>query len=69
MPKKKIKNHDNDYDRNNVYMFHNTKYDFHLQTNADGWEQAMMKFDICDFADRDDWRIYVQCGSQPTRSR
>ena len=34
--------------------------------NADGWDQAMMKFDVANFPNRDDWKIYVACGHQPT---
>ena len=39
-------------------------YNFLL--NADGWDQAMMKFDVANFPNRDDWKIYVACGHQPT---
>ena len=50
-------------------MFHNERYDIQLFTNADGWDQAMMKFDICDFDNRDEWSIYLRCGSQPTKGK
>ena len=66
MPKKKIQYHGDDEDKNSVYMYHNEKYDIHLFTNADGWSQAMMKFDVANFPNRDDWKIYVACGHQPT---
>jgi hypothetical protein len=50
---------------NNVYMFHNVKHDLHLFINADGYETAMMKFDLCKFVDRKDWKIFLECGHQP----
>ena len=31
-------------------------------TCADGWDQAMMKFDICNFPNRKEWKIFLQCG-------
>nr|BAR32266.1 hypothetical protein [uncultured Mediterranean phage uvMED] len=68
MPKKKVKYHGDDKDRNSVYMFHNERYDVHLFANADGWDQAMNTFDICNFPHRDDWKVYVACGQQPTNT-
>ena len=50
---------------NNVYMFHNIKHDLHLFINADGYEDAMLKFDLCHFKDRTDWKIFLECGHQP----
>ena len=69
MPKKKIKYRGDDDERNSVYMYHNEKYDMHFYTYADGWDQAMMKFDLINFPNRDDWKIYVACGQQPTGSK
>ena len=66
MSKKKIKNRRNDYERSNMYMFHNERYDIQFFTHADRWNEAMMKFDLADFSNRDDWKIYVACGQQPT---
>ena len=51
--------------KNSVYMFHNIKHDLHLFINADGYESAMMKFDLCNFIDRKDWKIFLECGHQP----
>ena len=65
MPKKKVKYHGDDEQRNSIYMFHNERYDIQLFTNADGWDQAMMKFDICNFPNRKEWKIFLQCGVQP----
>jgi len=69
MPKKKVEYHGNDEERNSIYMFHNERYDIHFFTHADGWDQAMTKFDLVDFPHRDDWKIYVACGSQPTEGK
>ena len=69
MPKKKIEYRGDDEERNSVYMFHNERYDVHLFTNADGWSQAMARFDLCNFPQREDWKIYVACGQQPTGSK
>ena len=66
MPKRKDHYHGDDYDSNSTYMFHNQKYEMSLFLNADGYEQAMMKFDLCDFPNRDEWKIFIQCGQQPT---
>ena len=66
MPKKKYEYHGEDKDKNSVYMFYNTKFDIHLYTNADGFDQAMMKFDLCGFPDRDNWKIFLECAHQPT---
>ena len=65
MPKKKCEYHGKDKDRNSVYLFYNTKFDIHLYANADGFDQAMMKFDMCNFKDREDWRIFLETACQP----
>ena len=39
-----------------MYMFHNEKYDIQFFTRADGWNEAMMKFDVANFPNRDDWK-------------
>ena len=46
-------------------MFHNIKHDLHLFINADGYEDAMLKFDLCHFKDRTNWKIFLECGHQP----
>ena len=62
MPKKKCEEHE----KNSVYMFYNTRYDVHLYTNADAFDQAMMKFDLCGFPDRNNWKIFVETACQPS---
>ena len=49
----------------NVYMFHNTKVNVNLFVNANGFDDAMNKFDLCMFGYRSDWKIFMECGQQP----
>ena len=49
---------------NNVYMFHNIKHNLYFFTNAHYLEGAMEQFDLCNFKDRADWKIFVECGHQ-----
>ena len=49
----------------NVYMFHNTKVNVNLFVNANGYDDAMNKFDLCMFGYRSDWKIFMECGQQP----
>ena len=65
MPKKKCEYHGDDHDKNSVYMFYNTKFDIHLYVNANGFDQAMMKFDMCNFTDREYWKIFLETACQP----
>ena len=70
--KKKMKNKkkDNEYkdvDRepNSVYMFHNVRHNLHLFINAENAEEAYEHFDKCEFLNRDEWKIFLEAGSQP----
>ena len=63
MPKKKEHYHEENDD--NLYMFNNRLLDISLYTYANGFDQAMIKFDLCNFPDRDNWKIFLECGSQP----
>ena len=69
MPKKKCEYHGDDDESNSVYMFHHQTLDISLFTNADTFDQAMMKFDLCGFPDRDNWKIFLECANQPTRCK
>ena len=40
----------------------------HFGHFSDGWDQAMTTFDVCNFPHRDDWKVYVACGQQPTNT-
>jgi hypothetical protein len=53
----------------NVYMFHNTKFNINLFVNANGFDQAMDKFDLCCFGIRSDWKIFMECGKQPMENK
>ena len=50
---------------NSVYMFHHIKHDLHLFINAHYLDGAMEKFDQCNFQDRKNWKIFLECGQQP----
>tara|TARA_R110002050_G_scaffold110744_1_gene223243 strand:- start:392 stop:628 length:237 start_codon:yes stop_codon:yes gene_type:complete len=49
----------------NTYMFHNTKVNVNLFVTANGFDDAMNKFDLCMFGYRGDWKIFMECGQQP----
>ena len=69
MPKKKCEYHGEDKEKNSVYMFHNIRYDIHLFTNADTFDQAMIQFDKCNFRNREDWKIFLECACQPAEGK
>ena len=48
-----------------VYIFHNIKHDIFMYVNCEGAEDAMQQFDICDFKNRQEWKIYLEMGDQP----
>ena len=53
-------------DHDNVYVFHNTMFDFNIYINARGADNAMEKFDQCCFERRGDWKIMVELTNQPS---
>ena len=66
MPKKKCEYHGEEHEKNSVYMFYHQILDISLFTNADTFDQAMMKFDLCGFPDRDNWKIFLATACQPS---
>ena len=66
MPKKKCEYHGEEHEKNSVYMFYHQILDISLFTNADTFDQAMMKFDLCGFPDRDNWKIFLETACQPS---
>ena len=60
MPKNKTIYHQDHDDENSVYMYYNDKWNIKLFVNADGFDEAMKMFDICDFDNRDEWSIYLE---------
>ena len=68
MPKNKVIYHKDHDDENSVYMYYNDKWNIKLFVNADGFDEAMKMFDICDFDNRDEWSIYLRCGQQPIKT-
>ena len=53
MPKSKTIYHQDEDGQNSVYMYYNDKWNIKLFINADGFDEAMKMFDICDFDKRD----------------
>ena len=49
----------------NVYMFHNIKHNIFLFTNCENYADAMETFDLAGFENREEWKIFLQCGDQP----
>ena len=58
----KLMSKDND---NSVYMFHNIKHNIFLFTNCENYDDAMDTFDKCWFENREEWKIFLECGDQP----
>ena len=48
-----------------VYLFQNTKHNINIFVDAAGYNDAMIKFDLCEFKNRTEWKIFVECGDQP----
>ncbi len=53
-------------EKNNVYVFHNIRFDFNMYVNAIDAEQACYLFDACEFTNRDQWKIMLELSEQPT---
>jgi hypothetical protein len=48
-----------------VYLFQNTKHNINIFVDAAGYNDAKIKFDLCEFKNRTEWKIFVECGDQP----
>ena len=51
---------------NNVYLFHNVKENLHFFTNGTDLDDACNQFDKAEFHNRGQWKIFVECGHQPS---
>ena len=51
---------------NNVYIFHNVKENLHFFTNGTELDDACNQFDKAEFHNRGQWKIFVECGHQPS---
>ena len=59
--------HDDYHEKDNrVYVFNNVLFNFNMYINAVNAEEAYEKFDMCGFTHRDQWKIMVELGSQPS---
>ena len=65
MKKKKYKTKQRDAVDNAVYVFHNQVFNFDMFINAVNADEAMVKFDQCQFENRNQWKILVELGQQP----
>ena len=48
-----------------VYLFQNTKHNINIFVDAADYNDAKIKFDLCEFKNRTEWKIFVECGDQP----
>ena len=62
---KKHKHEDIEREELHVYMFQNIKHNISLFVDAKDGNHACELFDKCDFLNRTDWKIFVECGDQP----
>ena len=65
MPKHKTIYKKDKNEENSVYMFYNNTWNIKLFVHADGFDEAMKVFDMCDFENREEWNIFLRCGQQP----
>ena len=49
-----------------VYVFQNVKHNFNLFIDAEHADEAMDKFDLCDFSNRGEWKIFIELSVQPS---
>jgi len=65
MPKHKTIYHKNKDEENSVYMYYNDTWNIKLFVHADGFDEAIKLFDICNFENKEEWSIFLKCGQQP----
>ena len=54
-----------DEDAGNVYIYYNLKTKIMLFVDAENLDEACEKFDLCNFPNRAEWKIFLEVGSQP----
>ena len=54
---------------NNVYMFHNLKFNLHLFINAMDLDDAMNQFDMCQFENRKYWKVFLETAGSTSANR
>ena len=65
MAKKLAKKKKVEVEKTSVYVFYNTITKVMLFVDAYHWDGAMVKFDLCAFQHRKDWKVFLECGHQP----
>jgi len=53
-------------EENTVYVFHNILFNFNMFINAENSVEAYNKFDQCEMANREQWKIFIQLAKQPS---
>ena len=66
MAKKLAKKKKVEVEKTSVYVFYNTITKVMLFVDAYHWDGAMKKFDLCAFEHRKDWKVFLECGEQPS---
>ena len=64
--KKKERHEDCGHEVDSINNVHNIKTNVHLFINAIDLEDAMTQFDLCDFAFRKEWKVFLETGHQPS---
>ena len=62
--KKKVMKKKIEIDENSVYVFYNNLFNFNNYINAKTTDDAMNKFDKCEFSHRDNWKVLVELPQQ-----
>ena len=44
---------------------HNIKHNIFLFVNCKNYDDAMETFDLSSFENREEWKIFLECGDQP----
>ena len=66
MAKKLAKKKKVEVEKTSVYVFYNNITKVMLFVDAYHWCGAMKKFDLCGFQHRKDWKVFLECGHQPS---
>ena len=61
----KKKNKKTEEETSHVYVYYNTLTHVMLFVDAFTYDEAMYKFDVCNFGHRKDWKIFLELDRQP----
>ena len=60
-----MKNKKKEVGEDTVYVFHNILFNFNMFINAENVVEAYNRFDQCEMANREQWKIFIQLAKQP----